>query len=278
MRRLATTVVFLASLVGVVVVPAAAQRESPPTLLRPTLDQRIPQNDPSSGCEFNPKMGYGSRLDLDWTDVDGAVAYDVWMSKTGARFPIVDTSVRESSLTRPSCGWVADSNLDNWEWRVRARYADGHAGPWSETVRVHFAPCRFDDGVPCQLVPRDGNSTGALPSLEEADRAASAVTPDAEGFSPPDRTVFRHYPRKTVFTWPAAANAAAYEIEVNWWGGDKDGWIDQAAKGFPPHRMTEPRYETYWIGAQPGRWRTRTIGADGQAGPWTPWRTFNYKR
>ena len=67
---------------AVAIAPArarAASPQDPPTLLRPAAGAEIQQNDPTNGCADSERMGYGYRLDMEWTAVaDDEGGYDVW--------------------------------------------------------------------------------------------------------------------------------------------------------------------------------------------------------
>jgi hypothetical protein len=118
-----------------------------PVPLTPPTNATIPQNDQATGCTVQfPTVGYGHRIDFSWTAAQssaGVDRYEVHSSKVGAPIPIVDTAVRGTSYSYVSCdSYVADINVDNWEWKVRAVDAGGAVGPWSAAVPFHFGVCR----------------------------------------------------------------------------------------------------------------------------------------
>lgn len=127
------------------------------SLVSPVAGARVAQNDPSIGCPAHPARGYGFRLVLDWDDVQhssGIERYEVFAQHQGSLYPIADTPTNHSQFVHLSCnGFVIDSNLDDWQWRVRAVAGDGTIGPWSEG-EFAFEPCRLAAGGPCFAPPR----------------------------------------------------------------------------------------------------------------------------
>jgi len=90
-------------------------------------------------------VGYGYRIDFSWgasQSSAGVDRYDLVAAKIGAARPIVDTALRGTSFAYVSCdSYVADINLDNWEWKVRAVDVNGATSAWS-VVPFRFLPCR----------------------------------------------------------------------------------------------------------------------------------------
>jgi hypothetical protein len=123
-------------------------------LLTPINNSAIAQNDPTIGCPLHPTRGYGHRIFFDWTDSFspyGIAGYELFAKKREAAFPIVDTFVGSSQFVLLACNaFVADPNLQNWEWRVRARDAQGVFSDWSTTGLFHFVPCRLPNGTACR--------------------------------------------------------------------------------------------------------------------------------
>ena len=134
----------------------SAQPSGPaaPELLAPINNAAVVQNNPSIGCSLNPDRGYGFEIAFDWTDVAAAVEYDLFAIHRGAPLPLVDTQVSGSDHTNTRCNsFVTDSNLDDWDWRVRARDAQGNTGNWSQTATFRFEPCRLAGGGSCSAPP-----------------------------------------------------------------------------------------------------------------------------
>jgi Peptidase family M23 len=124
-----------------------------PTLLTPINNMTIVQNNPNTGCSPNPSSGFGIRIFFDWTDSgspNGITGYHIVAQHQGSQFSIVDTFVTTSAFTFTQCNsFVADANLDGWEWRVQAQDNLGNLSPFSSTGLFRFAPCRLGDGTPC---------------------------------------------------------------------------------------------------------------------------------
>ena len=69
---------------------------------------------------------------FDWSDVAGATAYHLYVIGPTATNPLVDIEqLSGSSYRLSSTGW-ANTPLDGWQWRVRARVG-GTFREWSET-------------------------------------------------------------------------------------------------------------------------------------------------
>jgi len=111
------------------------------------MDAVIPQNDPTSGCAFNPRLGYGNRIPFDWTDVSadaGVAGYDIVVQGATAIIPIVNTRAPSSDYLHRDCnGFVVDRLSQGWMWRVRAVDRTGQVGEWAEG-RYNYGPCRVD--------------------------------------------------------------------------------------------------------------------------------------
>ena len=89
--------------------------------------------------------------------------------------------------------------------------------------------------------------------------------------SPPDGTVFNHFPRTTTVSWSGVACAVSYVIEIQFFvsGGS---WVQHA-----PIRTTESTSDTFtFVGAQPGRWRVWSVDRYGREGAKTDWWEFRY--
>lgn len=87
---------------------------------------------------------------FDWDDVSGAVGYELVVSGRNASIPLIrvvttapefrpapPTHADEPNDKKP---YIADHNLLNWTWRVRARGSHGQWGPWSAASHFHVAP------------------------------------------------------------------------------------------------------------------------------------------
>jgi hypothetical protein len=78
------------------------------------------------------------------------------------------------------------------------------------------------------------------------------------------------YPRKTIFEWKHVNGAINYEIEVEYNDGK---W-----QPFQKTTVNVVSYTCDFVGANPGRWRVRAIGKDGQEGSFSAWRGFKYTK
>jgi hypothetical protein len=126
--------------------PVPPAPPSRPVLLAPEADAVIPQNDPATGCAVVAGVGAGHRVVFDWADVDapaGLARYEIHVQHEGSVIPIVDTITQASQHVYVACSaYVADPNLEDWVWKVRAVDARGQASEWSER-RYSYAPCRI---------------------------------------------------------------------------------------------------------------------------------------
>jgi hypothetical protein len=273
---------------GVIGAATAAADKEAPTLLSPEAGAQIAQNDPAADCA---PAAHGHRLDLDWADVGGPVeGYDVWVRRGGAKYPDVDEFVTTPYLRKAVCGFVVDLYLDLWEWRVRARFRGGRTGPWSESRTFRFAPCRLENGQECggrRLAGDDGElppSRRGMPSQLVLVRRGDKPPADATVLATPwqlgprDAAVLdRRQP--ALLSWRPVADASAYLVEASCTACCKDDpWCSepQAADQLE-QRVTAPRFVLPWRGARSGRWRVRSLGANGQASSVSPWWSFRFK-
>ena len=134
-------------------VNAATPSVSVPTLVAPLNNGVVQQNDPASGCSLNATRGYGWRAVFDWTDAsspNGIQRYEIYAIHAGAAIAIIDTFVAKSEYVSVACdGYVADQNLQGWQWRVRAQDNRGNFSDWSAWGTFQFAPCRLANGTAC---------------------------------------------------------------------------------------------------------------------------------
>ncbi len=122
---------------------------------------RLPQNVDGIGCTLIPGdeiRGLGWQIVFDWTNAkapSGIAGYELFAEHEGARIPIVDIFVAgASTFTSTRCNaFVADANLLDWRWRVRAQDNNGDFGPWSRWAWFGLEPCRLEDGTACRTVP-----------------------------------------------------------------------------------------------------------------------------
>jgi uncharacterized protein YraI len=121
---------------------------SPPTipvLVYPPNGSTVPQNN-------NPKCdakGYhGIIWFFDWEDSydpSGIWQYELYVMHRGAKGPLIHTYVTESEYTyddSSACGYIADKNLSNWTWKVRAQDRFGNWSEWSDIWIFNVEPLK----------------------------------------------------------------------------------------------------------------------------------------
>ena len=98
----------------------------------PTLDK------PAAGATLDNGAFDGSKAyawDFDWSDVPGATQYHLYVIGPKGKVPpfINNPTLTSSSSNRfeTKGGYVADSNLLGWRWKVRA-LVNGVWSDWSE--------------------------------------------------------------------------------------------------------------------------------------------------
>ena len=113
----------------------------------------IRQNDSTISCTFHPLTGHGYRLRFDWTDASspsGIEGYELIVRKARSLAPLIDTFVTDSEFTRTACNLVVlDTNLEGWQWRVRAKDGLGNFSDPSEEGSFQFESCVLDNGTSC---------------------------------------------------------------------------------------------------------------------------------
>ncbi len=116
--------------------------------------------------------------------------------------------------------------------------------------------------------------------LPIAPGAVLANLPAPQQLSPPDSTVFSHYPRVTTLTWTPVNGAASYTVELDCYHCcQADRWCTDIGM---THRVlpgiTDTNFTFEWVGAQPGRWRVWAINSAGREGTKSPWSGFSYTK
>ncbi len=109
------------------------------------------------GVGANPavKLVTDVRPTIEWTAIDGAARYELWIDRTASstRFLLTDVATNSYTLT---------SNIpagNYWVW-VRAFSANGTATPWSEPYKFTAT-----GGAPVITSPTDNQTTLALPTI-----------------------------------------------------------------------------------------------------------------
>jgi hypothetical protein len=98
--------------------------------------------------------------------------------------------------------------------------------------------------------------------------------------SPPDGSVFDHYPRTTTLSWEAVPEALSYTVEIDCYHCCARGqWCTDVGRTWSVNPgITTTSYTFDFVGAQPGRWRVRATYRDGKDGPSSGWWEFAYTR
>jgi hypothetical protein len=95
--------------------------------------------------------------------------------------------------------------------------------------------------------------------------------------SPPDGSVFDHYPRTTTLEWKPLIGAAAYRVEVDCFHCCQSGaWCSDLGIVWQEWQVTNTTHTFNFVGAQPGRWRVSGINGQGQEGNRSGWWNFTY--
>src|SRR5262245_50582268 len=130
-----------------------------PTLVSPVNGSAVPQNRPDIGCPFHPEYGHGYQIVFEWLPAQSTFAvrgYDVVVRHVASPTPFSTFHASppgSTTMARTLCAtYVADANLQGWEWQVRAHDVTGNVGEWSERGTFRFEPCRID-GRRCVALP-----------------------------------------------------------------------------------------------------------------------------
>lgn len=95
--------------------------------------------------------------------------------------------------------------------------------------------------------------------------------------SPPDGSVFNHFPRTTPLEWQALIGAVAYRVEVDCFHCCQSGqWCTDVGRTWFETTTTNTTFTHTFVGAQPGRWRVSGINGQGQEGTRSGWWGFTY--
>ena len=123
-------------------------------LLKPEHTETIPQNNPATGCAYDPQVGYGLRVDFDWSDAEspaGIEGYNFYVIGRRASKPIIDVFVTTSEYTWISCGGyvINPTASSGFVWSVVAEDNVGSLGPVNDEGFFVFELCYLDNGQPC---------------------------------------------------------------------------------------------------------------------------------
>ena len=198
-----------------------------------------------------------------WAEVPGAKRYHLYVTHKGAVYPVInEQSVGIPSYADYSEGsYIAEHNLGDWSWRVRA-LVDNAWTDWSEERTFNVEPLNTD-----------------CVDVVESPTDATALSVPAQVY-PPNGSVFSNYPRLTVLVWEKVPGAVSYTLELDCFhccGRDK--WCTDVGTTWRVIlNLKHPAYKFHFVGAQPGRWRVWAVGADRQPGPKSEWSEFRYTR
>lgn len=116
-----------------------------------------------------------------------------------------------------------------------------------------------------------------------AERAEGPLSPSLEPpilLYPEDHAVFCHFPREIVFRWRPARGTpreVEYLVQIeNTCKGDDEkfgDWTDEPP--FFTDRTGKTTMNERFVGAQPGRWRVKTINKTGES-KWSDWSYFRF--
>jgi len=111
-------------------------------------------------------------------------------------------------------------------------------------------------------------------------RTVSPILPAPVQVSPPNGSVFNHFPRTTRLVWRPVAGASSYTVEIDCYHCcQRDKWCTEVGRTWKIERnLTTTSYTFDFVGAQPGRWRVWAVGANGQSGAQSGWWEFRYTR
>jgi hypothetical protein len=81
---------------------------------------------------------------FDWSDHTGATKYQLYVIHVGAKYPVINVTVKGSSYKRIEKGaYILDRNRFNWRWKVRAGTKNSWLN-WSEERRFDVEPVNTD--------------------------------------------------------------------------------------------------------------------------------------
>lgn len=117
-----------------------------PALATPENGAEIEQNDPTTGCPFDNRRGYGFEATFSWAESDssaGVASYELLVHRPQAQLAAIHESITATTYVWRSCNvFVAEPNLTGWEWRVRAIDRNAQVSDWSDTRAFNFRLCR----------------------------------------------------------------------------------------------------------------------------------------
>jgi len=103
--------------------------------------------------------------------------------------------------------------------------------------------------------------------------AASSTTPTGKQVSPPNGSVFNHWPRTTKLVWESLG-VRSHMVEVQYCGGST--CTESNSNSYILKRVDGTTFTFDFVGMQAGRWRVWPILADGSHGNKSPFWGFRY--
>jgi hypothetical protein len=96
--------------------------------------------------------------------------------------------------------------------------------------------------------------------------------------SPPDGTVFSHFPRTTTMEWSGADCAVSYVLELDCFHCcQANAWCTDVGRTWSvTGDITATSHTINFVGAQPGRWRVWSVDRYGRESAKTGWWEFRY--
>jgi len=122
-----------------------------PKPISPMNNAIIVQNDPSTGCPFDPVRGYGYKISFDWSDStspNGIEKYALTFIRDDKTN--ISRSAADSEFTEIQCNTFVEEGAI-WEWRVRAFDNLDFQSQDSKTSLFEFGPCKLGDGSRCRI-------------------------------------------------------------------------------------------------------------------------------
>jgi len=126
---------------------------SVPELISPINNAIIEQNNPDTGCPFDPDRGFGYKIFYDWTDSTSPNGIEIYaLNFINDLKTSINRITTSSEFTEIQCNtFIGEGAI--WDWRVRAFDNLDFQSQDSETRLFEFGPCLLEDGSPCHNPP-----------------------------------------------------------------------------------------------------------------------------